>query len=95
MNIASENTESSNALKPMLGDVFFVGSATTVRITNKTHLHSENRKNDTLCSKNFMFPNVDDEPITVLNGKLYRNENEVDTEFICKKCIDVLIKNIT
>lgn len=44
MNTVSENTESSNALKPMLGDIFFVSSATVVRITNKTHLHSEKRK---------------------------------------------------
>lgn len=79
----------------MSEDFFIVQSATTIKITNKVHLHSQKRKCDTLCSKKFAFPNVgtlpinlNDDKVIVLNGEI------VEDEFMCKKCINIYKKII-
>lgn len=102
MNNVSENPESSNAIKPMLGDVVMIQS-NRINILNKIHFNSSLRKNDTLCSKNFSFPDAGTNLITYKDGEIFMqfeqrngliNESKIEEENICKKCLAVFLNNI-
>lgn len=95
-------TETDNSVKDqtttcdnnMLGDVVMIQS-NSWNITNKMHLNSINRKNDTLCSKNFSFPESDTDLITYKNGELFKNDSKIEMESLCKRCLSVFLNNIT
>lgn len=82
-----------NATKPLLGDVVMIQS-NSWNITNKMHLNSINRKNDTLCSKNFAFPESDTDLITYEDGELFKNGSKIEKESLCKRCLAVFLNNI-
>jgi len=89
----SKNTECHNACKRVLGDVVLIQS-NSWNITNKLHLNSINRKNDTLCSKNFSFPESDTELITFEDGELYKGGAKITKENLCQRCLAVFLDNI-
>lgn len=81
-------------MKKDLGEVVMI-QGQTFAFTNKMHLNAINRKKDTLCSKDFVTPCSDTEPIYFKDGNVYRDHSIVDTSVMCQKCIKVFLKNQT
>tara|TARA_R110001632_G_scaffold137804_2_gene253450 strand:+ start:29241 stop:29501 length:261 start_codon:yes stop_codon:yes gene_type:complete len=80
-------------MKKLNKDKVFYVTGFTTRITNKLHFHSEERECDTICSRNFTFSNVGDNPVEFYEGKFWNNSFAMDDKFICKKCVSVYLLN--
>lgn len=76
----------------------YLGSVVTIQsnrinVNNKAHLNSFNGKKDTLCSKDFMFPDASTEEVEFIDGKVCIDGKPIETDFYCKKCLEIFIKN--
>jgi uncharacterized protein YjfI (DUF2170 family) len=85
----------SNSKK--LGDVVLI-SSNSWNINNKIHLNAFLRKKDTLCSKNFSFPEAETDLIILKEGELYKKiegygDMKIKKENLCQKCLNVFLKN--
>jgi hypothetical protein len=79
-------------MKKKLGEVTMIQS-NRINIKNKMHLNSFNGKKDTLCSKNFAFPESDAEPLKIIDGEIYHNHSVLEKENFCQKCLEIFIKH--